>query len=216
MTTLDTASKHATGTPTSGSLGTDDEEHWTWGHGKPESLSSVVEETVSAHFTFGINRTVLETHALPSPLARPSPIFIVHARSIHPVWDAPGDYTHIQRDALKQEVDALLADAGTKNWDGEGALALQQDTVGLAQELVDYFPHYIGLPDVAATPHGEVDFDWVISQDVMLTLSVAPSREIAFAGLFNGARMNGCEPWVGALPHFVQCAFERLRDAQSP
>ena len=116
---------------------------------------------------------------------------------------------------LKQQVEALLADAGTENWDGEGALALQQNTVELAQELIKYFPPYIGIPDVTATPHGEVDFDWVISQDVMLTLSVARSGEIAFTGLFNGARMNGCEPWAGALPHFVQCAFELFRDAQS-
>ena len=44
---------------------------------------------------------------------------------------------------------------------------------------------------MAATPHGEVDFDWVIDRSVMLTVSVGPSKEIAFAGLFHGARLNG-------------------------
>ena len=124
-------------------------------------------------------------------------------------------YPDTKRASLKREVHDLLEDAGTEDWDGEGALALAPETVDIAQKLIDEFPAQVGRPDVNATPHGEVDFDWVIDQDVMLTVSVGPSKEIAFAGLFHGARLNGCELWEGTLPQVVNYCFKRLREAQN-
>lgn len=118
------------------------------------------------------------------------------------------------RESLKQEVYSLSKQAGAGNWDGEGALALAPETVDIAQKLIDQLPGYVARPDVAATPHGEVDFDWVIARDMMLAISIGPSREIAFSGLFRGARLNGCEPWTGKLPQFVHCCLERLRGAR--
>ena len=122
---------------------------------------------------------------------------------------------YADRESVKQEVYDLMEEAGTENWDGEGAIALDVKTVEIAQKLVDEFPGHAIRPDIAATPHGEVDFDWIISREVMLTVSVCPSGEIAFSGLFQGARLNGREPWMGGLPKFVGCCFERLHESQS-
>ena len=124
--------------------------------------------------------------------------------------DTTGEYPDEERTSLKREVHSLLEDAGIEDWDSKGALALALETVAIAKKLIDEFPPHVGRPDIAATPHGEVDFNWVIDRDVMLTVSVGPSKEIAFAGLFHGARLNGCEPWKGTLPQFVNCCFERL------
>ena len=88
-------------------------------------------------------------------------------------------YPDTERASLKREVHGLLENTGTEDWDGEGALALAPETVDIAQKLIDEFPPHVGRPDVAATPHGEVDFDWVIDRDAMLTVSVGPSKEIA-------------------------------------
>lgn len=115
--------------------------------------------------------------------------------------------------SLKKEIGDLLEEAGVDNWDGEGATALDEDTVLTARMVVDELPNYAGRPDVSATPHGEVDFDWVKRQDLMLTVSVGPGgKEIAFAGLFYGARLSGHDSWTGKLPRTVHCCFERLRD----
>ena len=120
--------------------------------------------------------------------------------------------------SLKQKVFSLLKKASKEGWDGEGATKLESETVEVAQELVDRFPIYVMYrdpPDVDVTPHGEVDFDWVIGRDRMLTVSVLPSKEIAFSGLFRGARVNGREPWEGTLPPLVNCCFERLGRSES-
>lgn len=124
----------------------------------------------------------------------------------------------VRRSSLKRKVFSLLKKASKEGWDGEGATKLESETVEVAQELVDRFPIHVmyrEAPDVDVTPHGEVDFDWVIGRDRMLTVSVLPSREIAFSGLFRGARVNGREPWEGTLPPLVNCCFERLGRPES-
>ena len=128
---------------------------------------------------------------------------------------ATDEHSNLIRESIKRKVHELLEYAGADDWDGDGALALAANTVEIAQKLVDSFPIEIGAPDIAATPHGEVDFDWIIDQDIMLTVSVGPSNEVTFAGLFRGARLDGSEPWKGTVPHFVHCCFERLREAQN-
>ena len=118
------------------------------------------------------------------------------------------------RPAIKRAVNKLLETAGRENWDGEDALAVAPETVRLAEKLAELFPGSVEPPDVSASPRGEIDFDWVASKNVMLTLCVCPSGEIAFAGLFNGSEIHGEEPWADAdpLPHAVETCFDMLRE----
>lgn len=104
--------------------------------------------------------------------------------------------------------------ASKEGWDGEGAAALEDDTVKAALELVDAFPDYMENPDVDVAPHGEIDFDWTIGKDAMLTVSVLSSSEIGFSALFHDATASGSEPWSGTLPPFVNCCFERLETTE--
>lgn len=116
-----------------------------------------------------------------------------------------------ERESLKQEVNELLESAGSENWDGEGALAITPGLVGIAHEVIEKLPIYAAKPDVEATPHGEIDFDWVVDQNTMLTVSVAPPNVVAFAGTFPEARLAGKEEWAGELPHFVECCLKRIK-----
>ena len=117
----------------------------------------------------------------------------------------------LRQDQLRQEVDELLETAGVENWDGEGALAVKQETAEIAKQLISYFPDDIEEPDVEATPRGEVDFDWILSKEAMLTVSVGPSGDITFVGSFRSVDFNGTEPWANKLPCFIHCGFEQLR-----
>lgn len=123
-----------------------------------------------------------------------------------PIFDTP---EAVDRSSLKREIRSLRAKAA--KGDGEGAAALEDDAVKVALELVDAFPGYIENPDVGVSPHGEIDFDWMIDEDAMLTVSVLSSSEIGFAALLPDAKASGREPWSGTLPPFVHCCFERLK-----
>lgn len=122
---------------------------------------------------------------------------------------------NIVRQQLEQEVHELLESAGKENWDGEGADALSSTTVETAKKLIGTFPPYIDTPDVSATPHGRVSFDWFVDRDTMLIVSVGPSNDIAFAGSLQTTELNGSAPWTNELPPFVRCWFEQLRDLRT-
>lgn len=119
---------------------------------------------------------------------------------------------YVRQQRLRREIDELLETYGVEDWDGEGAFAIKPSTVKIAKEVANEFPDDIAKPDVGATPHGEIDFDWFISEEAILTIGVCPSGEIAFAGLFKTARIRGIEPWTGQLSRFLLCYFEQLRD----
>ena len=112
------------------------------------------------------------------------------------------------------EVTAIIERCGRRDWDGEGARPVHLDTIRVAQQLARRLPR-VDPPDVSATPHGEIDFDWCVARDQMLTVSVGPppQHEIAFAGLFGSTRIRGRERWAGEVPHFVRCCFEMIGKA---
>ena len=116
---------------------------------------------------------------------------------------------------FRQGIDTLLETAGKPDWDNAGALALEPQTVALAQNFIENFPISIlslPIPDISATPDGEIDFDWMLEQDIMLTIGICPTGEITFAGTFGNAELSGKEPWVESdpLPFFVEACLEKL------
>lgn len=113
-----------------------------------------------------------------------------------------------ERCEIRESARELLASAGEENWDGENALPILPETVKIAEDVVDLFPSSGFLPEVSATPHGEIDFDWVISKDIMLTVSVCPAGKIAYSGIFN---IQGSEEWNDQLPSDVVCWLTGLQ-----
>ena len=115
------------------------------------------------------------------------------------------------KEALKQEISRLLEDCALENWDGEGALPVSTETVDIALKLVDFFPEYMGAPYISASPQGEVEFDWAGTESGMLTVGVCPTREVAFAALFNDSRVSGSQLWDGKMSPLIECCFQRMR-----
>lgn len=117
------------------------------------------------------------------------------------------------RDSLKSRVSELQERASDENWDGEGAAPLEQATVNHAAEFVDCLPAMFPLPDVEVSPHGTIDFEWVISREAMLSVSMCPDNTIAFAARFPGERARGSAVWSQAMPENLRVAFKSLRKA---
>ena len=123
--------------------------------------------------------------------------------------------SNVDRTSLKHEIRSLLTTSENEKRDGKNVRAISAETVGIAERIVDLFPSDVDNPTLTATPHGEVDFDWVIDRDVMLTISIGPAGDIAFAALIKTLHLNATEPWEGVLPNLVIGAFEHLKKAQN-
>ncbi len=115
-----------------------------------------------------------------------------------------------ERPNLKGRIRELLRTAGSNNWDREGALAVSQEAVEVALQLADKLPAGIDDPDVAATPHGEVDFDWMAGRDAMLTISIDSDGTLAWAALFDECKSRGTARWAGELACPIDCCLQHL------
>ena len=54
--------------------------------------------------------------------------------------------------------------ASKPDWDGEDAFPLDPSTVSVAKQLAGLLPRFRQPPEVSASPHGEIDFDWSIGK----------------------------------------------------
>lgn len=108
---------------------------------------------------------------------------------------------------LEEEIEDLLPTYGERNWDGEDANPITAELVEIAQDMAREFPGWMLRPDVCATPHGEIDFDWMTDGGYMFTLSIIPSGEIAYAAHLGEMRVHGKEPWKGYFSEFIRHAF---------
>ena len=112
---------------------------------------------------------------------------------------------------LQTRITDLLKHHRHQDWDGENADPLSKSTVRVACKIAAYFPDRVPT-DINATPHGEVDFDWVVDSTTMLTVSVGPppKHKIAYAAIFDGGRVSGQASWRGTLPRLIRCCFHQL------
>ena len=117
------------------------------------------------------------------------------------------------RERLLRKIEEIKRQASGPNWDGEGAVPLEADTVAVARKLVSYFPSLEVEPDVLASPRGEIDFDWDIDRRISLIVCVCgpPDHDIVFLATNGGAEVRGREPWTDELPQLVRCCFERMK-----
>ena len=121
--------------------------------------------------------------------------------------------TEMDRLLLKDKVFELQNVASSANWDGEGAVPLSRKTVSYATQFVDRLPETLPQPDVGASPHGMIDFEWTLSRETMLSVSMCPDGTIAFAALFPGEKTRSSAVWSEEIPDSLKAALKRLQQA---
>ena len=109
-------------------------------------------------------------------------------------------------------VDTVLRDPSL---DGGDATAVSPAVVVNAKRLIEVFPPLAMLPEVVATEHGELRFDWVASATCTLTLTVGEDPRLGVSALFDDTLVSGNESWDGTLPLLVSYCFERLRRSEA-
>ena len=91
---------------------------------------------------------------------------------------------------LNAEIDDILQRAGKEDWDGEGAVAITQQTADTARYLADFFLSSNINPDVSESPYGEIDFDFQLSENESFTIS-AFREEVVFSATFREVQKYG-------------------------
>ena len=99
------------------------------------------------------------------------------------------------KDAAISEVWDLLGEAAESGWDGEDAEPVDRSAAENAIELIRSLPRGLPMPEVAVDPDGEITLDWIISRTRLLTVSVGPTDQLAYAWLNGGHRGRAVLPF---------------------
>ena len=112
-------------------------------------------------------------------------------------------------------VQDLLETAGKKNWDGENGDPVTKETVDSALKIIPRIPD-LALPDISADPNGNIDFDWLLDNGAMFTISVCGNGEIVVSGLYAGhSKLTGTF-WDkdDGDPCLLQCGLNWLNEVR--
>ena len=97
------------------------------------------------------------------------------------------------------------------NWDGHGALPVNERAKALAADLVATLPRLRSQPEVVVDPDGSIGFDWQKAADQILSLSLSGEGMLAYAALQGRNRSRGTlEFSPGHLPKIVSEFIELI------
>lgn len=115
-------------------------------------------------------------------------------------------------------VDLLAAarEAATDDWDLEGGRPIEAETLENARRFIGLLPSEFPAPRMMPTPASEIAFVWSLAPRWTFSVSVGPSKELAFAGLFDTEPVDGRATLGGDLPRFVRLGLERFAERVRP
>jgi hypothetical protein len=108
----------------------------------------------------------------------------------------------------------IRSECQSANWDGQGALAITDSVIVLAEKVVGALfglvPRGTPVPDLIPEADGEICISWSVGADRLLSLSVGAHGKINFAGQFGKeGGIHGWQPINAASPSALD---ESLQD----
>lgn len=99
-----------------------------------------------------------------------------------------------------EELGCVWNECRHPNWDGFGALAVEQATFQAAYTLIDSLPLGFRRPSIGAEPDGHITLEWRQSPRRVLSVSVDPAGWLHYAGLFGANKRFGTLAFFSAPP----------------
>ena len=81
---------------------------------------------------------------------------------------------------------------GENNWDGSGASAITEKTIGLAEKFLQLLIQS-GCPisEIIPEPDGDINFEWYRDSNYLFEVSVSEDEFLHYAGLFEKNIVKG-------------------------
>jgi hypothetical protein len=98
------------------------------------------------------------------------------------------------------ELGEVWEECRNPDWDGYGALPVEQTTLTAAYCILDTLPFGFRLPSIGAEPDGQLTLEWRTGPHRVLSVSVDPDGYLHYAGLFGPNKRYGTLALFSTVP----------------
>lgn len=109
-----------------------------------------------------------------------------------------------------EELWDVWQDCRQPDWDGYGALPVEQLTYQHAYRLIEELPLGFPLPSAGAEPDGHLTLEWHRHPSWTLSVSVSPEGTLYYAALLGTEDPRGTCRFLGELPESLAYLVRRV------
>jgi hypothetical protein len=99
-----------------------------------------------------------------------------------------------------EELYDVWEECRTPDWDGYGALAVEQGTYRAAYALIESLPLGFLRPTIGAEPDGQLTLEWRKSPSRILSVSVDPDGFLHYASISGANKHYGTHAFFSSAP----------------
>ena len=134
------------------------------------------------------------------------------AKSLDSMWEEISNHL-LETEVLggsRRELQSLADECSTDDWDGYGAQAIEDLTLGEAERFLLLLPAVFSSPSVSCEPDGEIEFEWYESPRRVVSVSVGPDSILKWAAIFGAEEAWGALPFPDEIPERLLNELRRL------
>ena len=113
---------------------------------------------------------------------------------------------------LIQELREIFSECSIENWDGYGALPIQEQAVLEAERFIAVMPAFMSDLEVVPEPGGDIGFQWSFGENRILTVSFAGTNIITYAAILGSSERTKCgkEKFNDSIPQEISQGIEEI------
>jgi len=110
---------------------------------------------------------------------------------------------------MTQELTDTFLDCREEDWDGYGALPVEDSSFLRAQTFLSRLLRF-PAPTASATPHGSLTLEWFVSPRRRMMVSVGSDEQIAYAAVDGDQTAQGVTGFIQDIPQEISEHLSRL------
>ena len=113
---------------------------------------------------------------------------------------------------LIQELREIFSECSIENWDGYGALPIQEQAVLEAERFIAVMPAFMSDLEIVPEPGGDIGFQWSFGENRILTVSFAGTNIITYAAILGSSERTKCgkEKFNDSMPQEISQGIEEI------
>jgi hypothetical protein len=102
--------------------------------------------------------------------------------------------------AVMEKLYELAESCRLENWDGQGAIAVGQETFRQAYRFIEALPLGSIPPSLGVEPDGQITLEWYKSTRKTLSISISPEGDLHYSAIVGLSKSYGTEAFFGEIP----------------